>query len=389
MALSTATKQTFQLICQKIQIETHDVKTFIFSYPRSANKLSFRYYAGQHLNFTFKMAGKIQPCCYTLSSSPTTVDYLSITIKRIPQGKISNYFHDHFKVGQTISTQEVAGNFYLGESVPPKVLLLSAGSGITPMLAMLRYMVAKQCKNQVVFIHSAQKETDLIAHTEIVSLARQHGNCKIIYTLTQVASPQWYGFQGRLNEHMLHNIEQLSHYQTFVCGPKLFRKSAQQLLAKLGLQPSNYHYESYGEYEYSKPSVSSTNTNVLAINAVVNSANTSVNFAKKKNIMPNTITENKITKPVEKTAKISISFNRWHKKCEGNKEDSLLEQGEAAGLILPYSCRAGCCGSCKAKLISGQVKQHSTNGLSAVEKQQGYILLCSCNALTDVVLSHE
>lgn len=87
--------------------------------------------------------------------------------------------------------------------------------------------------------------------------------------------------------------------------------------------------------------------------------------------------------------KVSIFFRRWHKYFQGNKHQSILEQGEAAGLILPYSCRAGCCGSCKAKLVSGQVKQLSTNGLSAGEQQQGYILLCSCNALTDVEIIHK
>jgi len=87
--------------------------------------------------------------------------------------------------------------------------------------------------------------------------------------------------------------------------------------------------------------------------------------------------------------KISITFTRWNKKYQGNKKDSLLDQGEAAGLILPYSCRGGCCGSCKAKLLSGNVNQHSTNGLSASEQKQGYILLCSCYALTDVEISHE
>ncbi|KGJ89790.1 2Fe-2S iron-sulfur cluster-binding protein [Colwellia psychrerythraea] len=367
-ASTTATQQTYQLVCQKIQIETNDIKTFFFSYPRSPENQAFHYYAGQHLNFTFKMAGKLQSCCYTLSSSPTTSDYISITIKRIPQGKVSNYFHDHFKVGQSISTQEVAGGFYLADPVPQHVLLLSAGSGITPMLSMLRYMVAKQCKNQVIFIHSAKQETDLIAQAEVSNLAKQHGNCQIIYTLTQANSSQWYGLQGRLNEHILHNIEQISHYHTFVCGPKLFRKTAQQLLRKLGLPPNYYHYESYGEYEYSKQDISS---------------------ATKENTMANSMIDSKVVKTGYNKAKVSISYKRWNKQYQGNKNDSLLEQGEAAGLILPYSCRAGCCGSCKAKLISGQVKQHSTNGLSASERQQGYILLCSCNALTNVVVSHE
>ena len=373
LSSTTATKQTCKLVCQKIQIETRDVKTFIFSIPRSQALVDFDYHAGQHLNFTVTMAGTMQTCCYTLSSSPTTSDYVSITIKRIPQGKVSNYFHDHFKVGHSIVAQEVAGNFYLSDPIPQNVLLISAGSGITPMLSMLRFMVAKQCKNRVIFVHSAKQEMDLIAQGEISNLARQHGNCQIIYTLTKNASSQWYGFQGRLNEHMLHNIEKISHYQTFVCGPKLFRKTAQQLLRKLGLQPSNYHYESFGEHEYSKedpPDIKEDNT--IATSEVESHKVSSQSST-----------------PQNSKAKVSIYFSRWNKQYQGNKQDSLLEQGEAAGLILPYSCRGGCCGSCKAKLISGRVKQNSTNGLSASEQQQGYILLCSCSALTNVEVSHD
>ncbi|WP_019029510.1 2Fe-2S iron-sulfur cluster-binding protein [Colwellia piezophila] len=385
MTLSSAiaTKQTFELVCQSIETETRDVKTFIFSVPKSQAPLTFRFNAGQHLNFTVNMAGIIQPCCYTLSSSPTTTDYISITVKRLPQGRVSNYFHDHFQVGQSISALKVAGNFHLPDVIPEKILLISAGSGITPMLSMLRFMVAKQCENEVLFIHSAKSESDLIAKAELENLARQHGNCQIIYTLTQKANLRWYGFQGRLNEHMLDNIEQLSHYNAFVCGPKSFRKTVQKLLQNLGLPASNYHFESFGEHEYSKESMSSIkqgNQTLRPLNTSINTAiSTPTNTPKK---------EPSITMPNNKT-NVSIHFSRWNKSYPGNQSMSLLEQGESAGLILPYSCRAGCCGRCKAKLISGQVQQYSTNGLSTREQKQGYILLCSCKPLSDVEISHE
>ncbi|TYK65300.1 2Fe-2S iron-sulfur cluster-binding protein [Colwellia echini] len=87
--------------------------------------------------------------------------------------------------------------------------------------------------------------------------------------------------------------------------------------------------------------------------------------------------------------KVSIHFKRWNKTFNGNTQDSLLDQGEAAGLILPYSCRGGSCGRCLAKLISGEVKQNSTDGLMPTEQEQGYILLCCSQALTDVEVSHE
>lgn len=95
------------------------------------------------------------------------------------------------------------------------------------------------------------------------------------------------------------------------------------------------------------------------------------------------------TIPPNTKTRVKILFKRWNKQCQGNLQESLLEQGEAAGLILPYSCRAGCCGSCKAKLVSGDVKQQSSDGLSEQEQHDGYILLCSCTPLTDLEVSHE
>ncbi|MFB1014403.1 MAG: YcbX family protein [Alteromonadaceae bacterium] len=94
---------------------------------------------------------------------------------------------------------------------------------------------------------------------------------------------------------------------------------------------------------------------------------------------PNTFT------PVKK--KITLNFDSWHKKHKGDNQDTILEQGEEAGLILPYSCRAGMCGRCKVKLVEGEVEQKATDGLTAEEIEQGYILMCSCTPTTDVTLA--
>ncbi|MBU2871444.1 2Fe-2S iron-sulfur cluster-binding protein [Colwellia sp. E2M01] len=87
--------------------------------------------------------------------------------------------------------------------------------------------------------------------------------------------------------------------------------------------------------------------------------------------------------------KVSIQFTRFGKKIKGNTYESILDQGEQAGLILPYSCRGGSCGRCLAKLISGEVKQNTTDGLIESEKEAGYILLCCSEPLTDIEVSHE
>lgn len=91
--------------------------------------------------------------------------------------------------------------------------------------------------------------------------------------------------------------------------------------------------------------------------------------------------------PLKPEQKVNILFDSWNKNIIGNNQNTLLEQGEAAGLIMAYSCRAGMCGRCKVKLESGEVTQLATDGLDEYEKQQGYILACSCVPKTDVVIT--
>jgi ferredoxin len=90
----------------------------------------------------------------------------------------------------------------------------------------------------------------------------------------------------------------------------------------------------------------------------------------------------------EKKSKPVVTFSSFNKTITGNNIQTLLEQGEDAGLILPSSCRSGMCGSCKVKLEQGEVEQLCQDGLSDKEQQQGYILSCSCTPITDVVISH-
>ncbi|NQZ86631.1 MAG: MOSC domain-containing protein [Colwellia sp.] len=85
--------------------------------------------------------------------------------------------------------------------------------------------------------------------------------------------------------------------------------------------------------------------------------------------------------------KVNLDFDSWKKKFTGNTKDTILEQGEAAGILLPYSCRGGMCGRCKIKLKSGDVRQLATDGLSDAEKKQGFVLACSSVPQSDLVLA--
>jgi len=347
--LKSSTEENLTLICEKIIDETHDVKTFIF---KNTHNEVINYKAGQHLPLALNIDDEIVNRCYTLSSSPTRSHALAITVKKLVngyiQGTTSSFLHDEFKVGDSLLCKQPNGNFHLEGKDNHKVLLLSAGSGITPMLSMLKAMTDQAVTNDVVFFHSAHSEKDLIAEYEVAALAKQHGNCKIHYTLTRSAKPEWQQYQGRISKQMLTNIVDLTQRQVYVCGPKPFREFVKSLLLALGLDESNYHEESFG-------------------------------LRLQEEEMPE--------KNVEAIKKINILFDSWDKHYQGDNKATILEQAEESGLILPYSCRGGMCGCCKVKLEQGDVEQLADDGLTDNEKAQGYILACSCIPKTDLIIT--
>ena len=124
------------LICRHARDETHDVRTFMFESPR---RDLFAFHPGQFLTFTFAAhpSGSLSRC-YTISSPPTRPYHVSITVKRVPGGPVSNWLHDHLHPGMSVQATGPIGDFSCRLRPARKLLLLSAGSGITPMLSMAR-----------------------------------------------------------------------------------------------------------------------------------------------------------------------------------------------------------------------------------------------------------
>jgi len=334
-----------ELECLSVRRESNnpsgDVKTFTFK-TRDGSKP--QYLAGQFLCLDLEIDGVPVYRNYTASSSPSRPDRVAITVKRVEGGKVSNWIHDNVKTGDSLRARAPSGDFHCFAAPQDKVLLLSAGSGITPMLSMLRWMTDMQLDNDIVFFHSAKTEADIIALEEVQFLARQHGRCQVFYNLTRETPEGFSALNGRLNFSMLLRIPELKERQVFVCGPHGFMNTAKELLTALGLPKTQYFEESFGSMD--------SDVNVAA-------------------------------KP------INISFDSWDTYVEGDTTNVLLEQAEKAGLDIPFSCRGGFCGQCKVKLESGEVEQLETAGLTPQEEEQGYILSCSCLPKTDLVITHD
>ncbi|WP_116475462.1 hybrid-cluster NAD(P)-dependent oxidoreductase [Zobellella maritima] len=295
------------------------------------------YQPGQHLPVALDIDGKRHLRHYTLSSSPTRPGRYGISVKRHPHGLVSNWLGRVLQPGSQLLAHAPAGSFCLKPAT--SYLLLSAGSGVTPMLSMVRAMADLDQLQDVVFMHVCREERDIPARAELTALAALHPGLRLIFILTRPGR-DWSGPSGRLEPGHLVGIPDLQQRQVYQCGPADFMDKAGAWLQALGVPARQIARESFGGLVASDVS--------------------------------------------RETRAVKIRLGR--QEFTGNNQQDLLTQAEGQGINLPWSCRAGICGSCKQSLKTGEVVQPDAPALSRVEREAGVILACCCVPLTDVEL---
>jgi len=332
--------ETRQLCCVAVIDETPDTKTFRFRVEPAA---LLNYKPGQFITLNLKIGQDLVMRNYTLSSSPSRPDLLAITVKRVPEGKASNWLNDNLAVGDRLGASSPRGPFHAFTATTQKLLLLSAGSGITPMLSMARYYADTECDKDIVFFYCAKTAADLIALDELQLLTRQHTNMRLVLTLTaENTQSDWTGLRGRIDQQMLADVvRDISERSAYVCGPEAFMTTMETALTVLGVPADQQFQESFGDHKHSDTP----------------------------------------GKPV------NILLDSWDTNFVGDNKTTLLEQAEKNGVNIPYNCRAGYCGVCRVTLESGEVRVLADHALTDDGKKAKKILACSCIPQTDVVIS--
>nr|WP_315414506.1 hybrid-cluster NAD(P)-dependent oxidoreductase [uncultured Pseudomonas sp.] len=322
------------LMCVKRENISHDICTFWFE-SGNGNSLP-SYLPGQHIPITLKIDGQYFTRRYTLSSTPSRAGLYAISVKRAPDGRISNWLHDHLQVGHKLAMESPTGEFYL-DITADKLLLLAAGSGITPMISMLRYLHDNKRHIDICLYYQCRTREDIAFKSEIDHFQSVNPNLKVIIALTR-PDALWGGPKRRLDAQMLSEIPQINDRQVFACGPDGFMKCAKHELIMLGMPEAHYHQETFN----------------VAITPQVE------------------------FRPVDLIVNGAAFL--------GDNQHPLLRQAEQAGVQLPYGCRAGFCGQCKVRVISGRVDQQSATALSAEEQLSNHVLACCAVPLTDLVV---
>jgi glycine betaine catabolism B len=359
--------------CDRIIDESHDVKTFCFM---AETPILFDFLPGQFVTLGIEIDGKPVLRPYSISSSPTRPHHLSVTIKRVPSsgenipaGLVSNWMHDYFRVGDRLKLVGGAmGVFTCLPELPSKMLLISAGSGITPMMSMSRWVQDTLAPSDIVFLHSARQVEDIVFRSELATMAAQMPNFRLAVTLTQAQSSPWMGLTGRISPAMLNLlVPDLMDRSVFVCGPNAFMQHVRETLESMGFPMHQYEEESFGGAPV-KPKAQATNHAVqpsaVKASAVVSQAAT---------VEAPTVTAT-LVKPETATA---VSFTDSGQTCEADGSLSILEVAEQAGVSIRSACRMGVCGACKVQTHKGHVRYEGTPAaLSDTDQADGQILAC-------------
>lgn len=319
----------------------------------------FVYLPGQFCTFVLSIDGKKVVRSYSISSSPTRPFVLEVTVKRVPGGLVSNWLPDNLRVGDRLEIAGPKGRFCLVPGqVPPKLLLLSAGSGITPLMSMARWLCDLSANVEIKFLNSVQTPDDRVFHRELELLASRYRNFQTITTATASAPAGWGGERGRLDLPMLQrSVPDLGERQVYMCGPEGFMSAARALLADARFNLQNLHSESFAPPR----SVSEGGVQQHGATGIPSGA------------------------PGSPDA-VSIEFARAGKKITSNKQLPLLDLAEAHGIELDYACRTGSCGACKVRLLAGETRGGTTPALTAEEQRAGYVLSCVATPAGDCVV---
>src|SRR5580700_4547565 len=237
-------KSLMSLLLVQTEQQTNDTKTLRFRLPEE-RKLSAK--PGQFLTFQWQIDGQRVTRSYTISSSPLHENDVEITPKRMANGCVSVFLNERAKPGLTVDASGPYGRFYFDEKLHRSIVLIAAGSGITPMISMLRYVDDLKLTTQVRLLYCVRTATDIIFQTELAKLAASLPNFKYEVCLSR-PDPTWNGQSGRLSgEFVSRHLIDLDTPTFFLCGPEGFMDSARQILARLRVSQDRILQESFGE----------------------------------------------------------------------------------------------------------------------------------------------
>lgn len=311
-----------------VRRETEDSATLVI---RPGWGFTFDYQPGQYIGIGLLVDGRWRWRSYSLTSSPRSGGRtITITVKAMPEGFLSTHLVGGVAPGTIVRLAAPQGNFVMPDPAPVKVLFLTGGSGITPVMSMLRTLVRHDQITDVVHVHSAPTDADVMFGGELAALEDSHDGYRLHLRTTRT--------QGRLNLSRLDElVADWRERQTWACGPEGMLNDAEKTWQQAGIA-DGLHLERFA-----------------------------------------------VTKAAPHGRGGTVSFARSGKTVEADAATSLMDAGEEVGIQMPFGCRMGICQSCVVGLLDGHVRDLRTGAEhEAGNRIQTCVSAASGNCVLDV-----
>ncbi len=228
-----------------IHPETPKTKSFFLALPRWMG-----HRPGQHIDLRLTAPDGYQTQrSYSIGSAPELAGQLELTVDLIPDGEVSPYLHDVVMTGDQLELRGPVGGYFVWDvALGGPLLLVGGGSGVVPLMAMLRHRAAQHSTIPARLLYSARTPDDVIYRDELDKLAGDGGGLEVLLTYTRQAPAGWTGYQRRIDAAMLNDINKPfgAGARTYVCGPTLLVESVANLLVGMGLPAERVHTERFG-----------------------------------------------------------------------------------------------------------------------------------------------
>lgn len=343
---SMAELRSYRLKVAEVVAETADARSLVFDVDTD----TFDYRPGQFLTLRIPSdrCGSVARC-YSLSSSPHVDDRLKVTVKRTPDGYGSNWICDSVSAGDELEALAPAGIFSPA-SLDENLLLLAAGSGITPVISIVKSALS-QGSGKVVLVYANRDDRSVIFAGELGELADRHPSRLVVLHWLETV-------QGLPTAPRLAALAQpYAGYDVFICGPQPFMAATREALGTLGVPRQRIHLERFKS---------------LGTNPFEQAASTAPATGGRG------------------SATVRVELDGTRHSFTWPAEEKLLDLLLARGLDAPYSCREGACSACACRLVAGEVKMLNNEVLEDEDLEEGIILACQSIPVTDTVeISYE
>lgn len=356
-----------KLKVSKVNRETADAVSVSFSVPAEL-KENFNFIQGQYLTLRLTVNGETINRSYSLCSSPYGDEDPTVAVKRVEGGRASNFINDKVNIGDEVEVMEPMGNFHtpLNDSNQKHYILFGGGSGITPMMSIIKSVLVKEPQSKITLFYGNRDLESVIFRAQLDQMSQdQADRLKVIHILDK-ADQGWSGYTGIMNQatvlQLLRENTSLSfdNAEIFICGPSPMMAEVKQALQTMGLPDEKVHIEYF---------------TAKAPGDDVESASVGAGDSDEE---------------ISGSTKVKIIYDGKEHEFEMDTGDTVLEAALDAGYDPPYACMVAACCTCRAKLLGGKVEMDDRESLTDDEIEEGYVLTCQAHPKTHgVVLNYD